>query len=214
MTEFNVSQAVMWIVVTGLCAVCTALARQIGVLHERIAPLGAMTLNHRIAGGDSAPQLTVRTLTGANLTVGVPAVAPAPHKSQLLFFLAPACPVCKTLLPVLKSVQQRERAWLDVVLVSDGEEVTSHQKFVERYHLTEFAYVLSQTLGMALGVSRVPYGVLIDEHGVITALGLVNTREHLESLFEAKRLEKSTLQAYLRAGTAPTGHVIPEKLAS
>ena len=40
-----VSQIVLWIVVVILAATVLALARQIGVLHERIAPMGALTID-------------------------------------------------------------------------------------------------------------------------------------------------------------------------
>ncbi len=37
-----VSNAVLWVVVVLLGCVVAALARQIGVLHERVAPAGAL----------------------------------------------------------------------------------------------------------------------------------------------------------------------------
>jgi methylamine dehydrogenase accessory protein MauD len=46
-------------------------------------------------------------------------------------------------------------------------------------------------------VSRLPYAVLIDGDGTLRARGLINSREHLESLFEAKRLGVASLQEYL-----------------
>jgi len=39
---------------------------------------------------------------------------------------------------------------------------------------------------------------LLDGQGVIRAKGLVNTREHLESLLEAKAMNVASLQAYLK----------------
>jgi hypothetical protein len=39
-----ISQFVLWIAVLGLAGVVLALIRQIGVLHERIAPMGALTI--------------------------------------------------------------------------------------------------------------------------------------------------------------------------
>jgi methylamine dehydrogenase accessory protein MauD len=198
MTGLIASQSVLWVIVILLCIVCIALARQIGVLHERIAPLGAMALNRRIGAGEQAPHLVVATLTGATLDLGRAATAEL-LTSCLIFFLSPACPVCKTLLPVLKSIRLRERGWLQIVLASDGDSREAHRAFVERQGLAEFPYVLSQTLGMSYGVSRLPYAVLIDEQGLISALGVVNTREHIESLFEAKRLQTPNLQQYLQA---------------
>jgi hypothetical protein len=38
------SQIMLWIALLILAVVCMALARQIGVLHQRIAPAGALSL--------------------------------------------------------------------------------------------------------------------------------------------------------------------------
>jgi methylamine dehydrogenase accessory protein MauD len=122
-------------------------------------------------------------------------------KSLLIFFLSPTCPVCKKLLPVLKSASQAEREWLDVVLASDGE-ATEHLGFYGDAKLQQFPYVLSAELGMTYRVSRLPYAVLIDERGVIRAKGLINSREHLESLFNAKELGVGTVQDYIRERAA------------
>jgi methylamine dehydrogenase accessory protein MauD len=54
--------------------------------------------------------------------------------------------------------------------------------------------VLSPTLGMTWQVGKLPYAVLVDETGVLRARGLVNTREHLESLFEAKERGVASIQ--------------------
>jgi methylamine dehydrogenase accessory protein MauD len=51
-------------------------------------------------------------------------------------------------------------------------------------------------LGMTYQVNRLPYAVLIDEQGTVRARGLINSREHLESLFEAKRRGVASLQEY------------------
>ena len=66
--------------------------------------------------------------------------------------------------------------------------------------LAGFDYVLSEDLGRKLGVSKLPYAVLIDEEGRIASLGLVNNREHLESLFEAKERRVASIQEYLARG--------------
>jgi methylamine dehydrogenase accessory protein MauD len=205
MTTLLISQIVLWIVVIALSLVCLALTRQLGVLHERIAPMGALALNRRLTGGSAAPARSVQTLSGATLTVGARAGGPDSFKSQLIFFLSPECPVCKKLLPVLKSIRSREQAWLEVVLASDGGDIALHRQFVEQHGLNEFQYVVSDVLGVTYGISRLPYAVLIDQRGTVSALGLVNTREQLESLFEAKRLGTPTLQQHLN-----TGKSVPE----
>jgi methylamine dehydrogenase accessory protein MauD len=111
------------------------------------------------------------------------------------------------LVPVLKSIRQRERSWLAVLLASDGGELASHRQFLQEQGLEEFHYVVSEVLGVTYGVGRLPYAVLIDEQGIVSALGLVNSREQLESLFEAKRLRTPTIQDFLAAEQAPSGEV-------
>ena len=50
---------------------------------------------------------------------------------------------------------------------------------------------------MLYGVGKLPYAALVDENGRIVAFGLVNSREHIESLFEAKERGLASIQAYL-----------------
>jgi methylamine dehydrogenase accessory protein MauD len=102
--------------------------------------------------------------------------------------------VCKTLLPVLRSVATAEETRL--VLASDGARA-EHEAFVRAHGLERETYVLSAALGLAYQVGRLPYAVLLDAAGVVRARGLVNTREHLESLFEAKEKGVASLQEYL-----------------
>lgn len=207
-----VSQVLLWIVVIILGLVCLALIRQVGILYERIAPAGALSMNQRLSGGDIAPELSVLSLDGKSINIGgLDATlqtnsSPDLGKSQLLFFLSPTCPVCKTLLPILKSIKKSEHAWLDIILASDGDDKESHKSFVRKHGLEAFPYVISQSLGLTYGVSKLPYGVLINEGGLVSALGIVNSREHLESLFEARLLGKSTIQDYL---TGDSGELTP-----
>src|SRR5262249_56031030 len=90
----------------------------------------------------------------------------------------------KALLGILDSGAETERLWLRLVLASDGPR-DEHREFVETHRLAERSYLLSTELGIAYQVPKLPYAVLIDAAGVIRAQGLVNTREHVESLFEA-----------------------------
>jgi methylamine dehydrogenase accessory protein MauD len=182
---------VLWILVLVLAVVVFALARQIGVLYERVAPAGALMINQQIKVGDAAPDVAVEALSGRQFTVGHVAGA-----GQLLFFLSPDCPICKSLLPVLKTMLRSEKA-VEIVLMSDGDDLAEHKKFVEQEGLQQFDYVISEVAGRSYGVGKLPYGVLIDGRGVIASLGIVNSREHLESLFEAKELGVASIQAYL-----------------
>jgi methylamine dehydrogenase accessory protein MauD len=187
-----VSNALLWAVVLALLVALLALARQIGILYERIAPMGALMLDSGPKVGEAAPAFELESLTGARIAVG----GTGRTRSQLLFFLSPTCPVCKKLLPILRSTRQSERGWLDVVLASAGDRA-EHLAFYQKAKLADFPYLLSTELGMALKVGRLPYAVLIGEDGRIRAKGLVNSREQLESLFTAKELGVASVQEFL-----------------
>jgi methylamine dehydrogenase accessory protein MauD len=186
------SQIVLWVGLLVLGMVCLALARQIGVLHQRIAPAGALSLRQPLKLGDSAPQMTLQSLEGATVQIG----GARGGRSQLILFVSPDCTVCEALLPAVHSAQSAERPWLDIVLASDGAS-GKHAEFVRAKGLNKFPYVVSELLGRSYGVAKLPYAVLIDEAGKLTSTGLVNTREHLESLFVAKEIGVSNIQQFL-----------------
>jgi len=197
------SLVLLWILVIGLTAVVAALARQIGVLHERVAPAGALLMGDGARIGDAAPRLSLKDIRGADIAIGGER---GDERSTLLFFLSPSCPVCKTLLPVLRSAQKSESAWLYIVLASDGE-MQEQLEFVGREKLDEFSYVVSRDLGISYRVSKLPYAYLIDEAGILRTGGLVNSREHLESIFNARELDVSSVQEYLERHGSRGKHV-------
>jgi methylamine dehydrogenase accessory protein MauD len=194
MTEaLLISNVLLWIAVVVLGGVVLALVRQIGVLHERVFPVGALTAPGGPKVGEAAPVATVNDLAGTPVRVGG---ADAAGRRTLLFFLSPTCPVCKTLLPVVLDLARSERPPARVVLASDGDEA-EHRAYAARADLRDVPYVLSREVGLAYQVAKLPYAVLIGGDGVLQAKGLVNTREHLESLFEAARLGVASMQEYL-----------------
>ena len=195
MTALAVSNATLWIVVIALSVALLAVVRQLGVLHERIAPVGALMLAKGLKVGESAPTVVAQDLEDRSVTLGA---VRTDGRATLIMFVSPTCPVCKTLLPALKSSQTSERDWLDIVLASDGE-TAKQREFVLAHRLGGFPYIVSAPLGMAYQVSRLPFAVLIDAQGVLRARGIVNSREHLESLFEAKRLGFASIQDYFES---------------
>jgi methylamine dehydrogenase accessory protein MauD len=191
-----VSNVLLWIVVLVLSGAVLALLRQVGVLHERVAPAGALMTRSGPAVGEPAPVVEVRSWSGEPLSIG----AQDPDGvATLLFFLSPTCPVCKTLLPVVESVRRAEGGRLRVVLASDGPRA-EHEAFVKEIALGDGVYVLSTELGLAYQVGHLPYAVLIDARGIVRAYGLVNTREHVESLFEAMERGVASVQDHLAGG--------------
>lgn len=188
-----VSNIALWMVVVVLAVVVVVLVRQIGVLHERVAPAGALVTGSGPEVGDRGPEFAVEDWSGTLRKIGG---VSADGKSTLLFFLSPTCPVCKTLLPVLDSVRRAESSWLRIVLASDGPR-EEHETFVRSHRLEAYPYLRSTELVLAYRIGKLPYAALLDAEGVIRAQGLVNTREHLESLFNAKERGVGSVQEYL-----------------
>src|SRR5512134_3911763 len=132
MTSLMISNALLWVLILAVIVALWALARQVGILYERIQPMGALMTDAGPKLGDKAPLFELPSLNGATVNIGGERA-----KSQLIFFLSTSCPVCKKLLPVLKSASQAEREWLDVVLASDGDS-TQHLGFYVDAKLQQF----------------------------------------------------------------------------
>jgi methylamine dehydrogenase accessory protein MauD len=182
----------LWAAVLVLAGLVWVMLRQIGVLYERISPMGALMDSAGPDVGEPGPAFRLDSLTGGEVNIG------AVGRSQLVFFLSPTCPVCKQLLPVLASIRNDEKAWLDVILASDGDQAR-HVDFIRKAKLAAFPYVLSADLGMTYRIQRLPFAVLTDAEGVVRAKGLVNNREQLESLFNALKAGVASLQQYAAA---------------
>jgi methylamine dehydrogenase accessory protein MauD len=183
---------ILFIAVVALAVATWALSRQVGILFERVSPLGALVTDSGPAVGGAAPTFELPSITRpAAVTIG----GAGNGRSTLLFFLSPNCPVCKKLLPVLRSLQTAEASWLRLVLASDGNEA-EQRAFAEREQLMGFPYVLSTQMGLAFRVARLPFAVLIGDDGVVKSKGLVNSREQLDSLLNAKDLGIASIQKY------------------
>lgn len=185
------SSVLQWVALCAGGIVLLGIARQVGLLHERSAPLGAMITDHGPGIGDKAPTFSIIDVKGQKRQIGGEDSA---GDDTMLLFTSPTCPVCEKLLPLVKSVARAEG--INVMLISDGAE-EDHKAFLAKHPLDGLPYVISAEIGMRFQVGKVPYGVLIDSAGVIKAKGLCNTREHLESLLEASRTGHASLQEYM-----------------
>jgi len=195
-----VSNALLWILLLALAFAVMGLVRQIGVLHGRIAPAGALMVDKGVAVNEPAPQVTASDRNGRPVNFGY-----AGEKSQLLFFLSPTCPICKSLLPAIKSIAKEQADRLDVVFISDGD-MDAQQALIRDHKLDDVTYVVGPEVGMTYQIGKLPYAALIDKAGTLRAKGLVNSREHLDSLFEVEHLKSATLQDYLNSQPHPHAH--------
>jgi methylamine dehydrogenase accessory protein MauD len=183
---------IQWVFILGLCLALLGLARQVGVLHRRLGPAGALMTSGALKVGSKVPEIEVRTVAGKSLSVGAPS---SDGRSTLIAFVAPDCPVCTRLMPVYKCIAQEFCDQLELVFASDAA-VHGHELYRKQQGIEGFEYVLSTDLGMQFEIGKLPYAVLIDPEGVLVSQGLVNSREHIESLLEAQRLKLSSINEY------------------
>jgi methylamine dehydrogenase accessory protein MauD len=187
------SQMLLWIVVILQGVTILALARQIGVLHDRVAPAGALTTAAGPGVGEQSPRLEVHALAGNAITVGGKLAA---GKALLMLFVSSSCPICKKLIPIAKDFARSER--LDVLFVGDAD-AAEQRKLILEFELDEHCFVNGPEVGMTYRIDKLPYAVLLDDAGMIAAKGLVNSREHFESLIVAKETGYATIQSYLKS---------------
>lgn len=194
-----VSNIILWFLVIILSLVVFALARQVGVLHERVAPAGALMPTSGPKVGELTEVATYKDLNGEAFTLGG---VSADRRATLILWISPTCPVCKGLVPTARSMCEDEN--FNLVFASDGDKPEQHQAYVRDLGISGYPYLISQALGMKYAVSKLPFAALIGPDGTLRSKGLVNTREHLESLAESMETGIDTLQDYMKLVDNPS----------
>ena len=200
-SELAVLILIQWAVMISLAVLLLGVTRQVGVLHRRLGPAGALMTSVGPVIGDKIPEFDLETLTGGEVQIGGNR---ADGRSTLIAFVAPDCPVCSSLVPVYKFIARSERERLRIVFASDAA-VKGHAAYRRKMGIDDHPYVLSTELGLRFEIGKLPYAVLIDAQGVLVSQGLVNTREHIESLLEAQRLNIGSIQEFFEPDRAIEG---------
>lgn len=193
-TTFLVAFVLLWVLVAVLSVLVFALARQVGVLHERVAPAGALMPTAGPKVGELTEPMALTDVSGPPVTIGG---ANTEGLSTLVLFVSPTCPVCKSLVPTARSLAGHEGKRLQLAFASDGGKVEQHLSYVKDLGIARYPYIVSQALGLRYAVSKLPFAVLIGADGVLKSKGLVNSREHLESLIESMDTGIASLQDYV-----------------
>ncbi len=98
-----------------------------------------------------------------------------------------------------------------LVFASDGDKIERHAAYVRDLRMEDYPYIVSQPLGLAYAVSKLPFAVLIGSDGALKSKGLVNSREHLESLVEAMETGVASLQDYVEQHALELDESVTEK---
>jgi hypothetical protein len=93
---WTVAFVAQWVLLVVLCVVVVALARQVGTLHLRLGPRGALEIDTEgPALGEPVPPVEARGADGGSVVVG------GPGARRLVLFSSPTCIVCREVAPAL-----------------------------------------------------------------------------------------------------------------
>ncbi|HEX6130986.1 MAG TPA: thiol-disulfide isomerase [Actinomycetota bacterium] len=105
-----------WVLVIVLALVVVALARQVGTLHLRLGPRGALEVDDEGPPlGDAPLPMRARAADGAEVTIG------GPGPRRLVVFSSPTCPVCREVVPAVPTAANAAGVVAQVVHDPDGE---------------------------------------------------------------------------------------------
>jgi hypothetical protein len=159
--------AAQWVLIVALGIAIVALARQVGTLHLRLGPLGALEIDDEGPPlGEGLPPLSASADDGGPVTVGGPAAVP-----RIALFVSEHCPICAAVKPGLPAAARS--AGMDALIVAD------------------------EALERRLAIPGTPYVVVLDRLGIVRAKGTVNNLEQLEGLVDTaeRRIEEDRIDA-------------------
>ena len=178
------SYVILWILVLALAVVVVALARQIGTLHLRVGPRGALEMDDEGPELGDAPQpFDLSAVDGRPVSLG------GPGEAQLLMFVSPGCMVCEQVLPSVAVVARSGS--MTPYVVTDVDAFETERAFGAKR--TPAAIVAAPEVAQAYSVPGTPYVVVLDDGGVVRAKGTVNNLEQMEGLVDTARRRLSTV---------------------
>lgn len=172
------SYVVLWVLVAVLGIAVVALARQVGILHLRLGPRGALEIDEEGPPLGEAPEpIEAMDLDGRTLVVA------GPGGDRFLLFVSPGCPLCHEVLPSVKAIARS--AGLAAVVVADVAEDDARPVYGRRD--IGAPVVAGPEIASAFRVPGTPYAVVLDGSGTVVAKGTVNNLEQVEGLVATAR---------------------------
>jgi methylamine dehydrogenase accessory protein MauD len=172
---WTASYIALWLLVIVLSVLLLSLARQLGTLHMRLGPRGALELDDEGPPLGEAPRyVETRDRNGNPVTVG------GPGTPQFLLFVSPDCPICREVAPSLSAVSHGSS--FSPYLISDSSEGNGGTEYASIGRATPVIH--APDIAQAYRIPGTPYAVVLDRLGVVRAKGTVNNLEQMEGLVD------------------------------
>jgi methylamine dehydrogenase accessory protein MauD len=171
-----VATLALWVVVLFLAFLLLGVLRSVALLRWQMAQLEA-TMPTRVGRsglrpGKRAPKFTLPTTAGGE--IGLEHYA---GSKVLLVFMQPGCGPCHGIVPELNRLHDADEVQVLVIHNGDPEAV---RVWIKK-HRPHFAVAVQEhfNLSKRYEVFATPFAFLIDERGVISARGVVSTKQYL-----------------------------------
>ena len=180
MILLTIATAIQFIILIGLAVVVLSLARQVGILHERLSPAGMQRSRTEIQPGDVVPAQSLTTISDAPVNFS--------GQPSALLFMSAECPICKSVLPAFEDAVNSSGFapfWVADGLPGPSGEMPDYARYAVDQRLNEDRLVVSQELGLALGVTQIPALVLIDAEQKLIVREVLNGPRQVATIFSA-----------------------------
>ncbi len=173
------------------------LSRELGLVLVRLGPQAPREIRSGPEPGAAAPALEVTSIDGRVRTL-----RPQDRKKHLVLFITPNCGMCADLIPAIPSFARAYAGLTDVSVVIMGPSDEPNQEIASLLARADIFVASDAELATEMEIQTAPFGLLVDEAGIVQSAGLVNNQAHLEALLE---LETFTDRLEYRR-TARAGH--------
>jgi methylamine dehydrogenase accessory protein MauD len=168
------SYAVLWLAVVVLGVLVVALAREVGALHLRLGPRGALEID------TEGPEIgaVVPTIAGTDLD-GRPVPVGGAGANRVYLFASHTCGVCRNVVPAMPSLLRRGIGGAILAEAQPGDLVG--------WSNLDVGVISAPEAFVAYSVPGTPFAVVLDERGAVLAKGTPNDPSQLEGLLETAR---------------------------
>lgn len=188
-TPYLVSNAALWAVVLTLAVLVLLLYRHFGLMT-----LGTLEGVQRdgLGIGEHAPPLSGITAAGEDVRL-----SPGEGRPSLLFFAAPGCAPCETVLPVLNQLAGLDEATPDVDVATVVRGPVRNVQEIEETHRPPYLAFAEDGNGAfeQYRVRVTPFAFVVGDDGLVRAKGLCSDPKRLASLLAAAGLDASATRA-------------------
>jgi methylamine dehydrogenase accessory protein MauD len=192
-----ISYVVLWVIVVIQVILTITLARLVGQMMSRRFPgNGARVINPGPEIGTRGEGWGGTDLLGNEATVRFPR-----ERGVFLLYMAPHCTMCAGLLPAARRFVKEIAAEAELMWVIVQGSRDFQIGYAKENGLTQQTVFAEDQLPDPFRVGGAPFGLWLDAAGEVRAKGMINNREHLESLRHAAATGHPSVQSFLAAQT-------------